>query len=83
MDMLRAVKEGAEGPTRIMYGANLSWDVLREHLSSLVQNELLAEQQDGKRKKYDLTEKGAEILEAYCNVLGVIPEATDLLAHME
>jgi predicted transcriptional regulator len=76
MDVLRAVREGADGPTQIMYRANLPWGIFCEHVKSLVQNGLLSERRDGDRKKYDLTGKGAEILEAYSGLVEVVLSTT-------
>ena len=62
MDMLRAVHDGAEGPTQVMYKANLSWSALQENLTSLLTVGLLREEKFGSRRKYVLTEKGMEVL---------------------
>jgi predicted transcriptional regulator len=69
MDILRAVKEGIEKPTQIMYKANISWTILQTHLKSLVENGFLTEIECGSRKRYELTQKGFNILRAYCNIL--------------
>lgn len=68
MHMLRAVQEGAEGPTQIMYRANLSWSVLREHLQQLLLKGFLAETTDGARRKYGLTAKGSGIVASYFKI---------------
>ncbi|MDG6898515.1 MAG: hypothetical protein JRN24_02125 [Nitrososphaerota archaeon] len=69
MDMLKAVKEGAEKPTQIMYRANLSWVALQTHLKSLLERELLRWAADGTRKRYELTVKGANIMYSYGKIL--------------
>jgi|GEM_PF-1694453 len=69
MDILRAVKEGVEKPTQIMYKANISWAILQTHLKSLVENGFLSEIECGSRRRYELTQKGFNILRAYYNIL--------------
>ena len=72
MDILRAIMEGAEGPTQIMYKANLSWILLCEHLTALGEQEFVSEKTVGNRKKYSLTGKGIEIVGAYLNLVSEI-----------
>ena len=69
MDILRAIMEGAEGPTQIMYKANLSWILLCDHLSALGDQGFVGEKAVGNRKKYSLTGKGIEIVGAYLNLI--------------
>jgi predicted transcriptional regulator len=69
MDILRAIMEGAEGPTQIMYKANLSWILLCDHLSALGEQGFVGEKSVGNRKKYSLTGKGIEIVGAYLNLI--------------
>jgi len=69
MDILRAIMEGAEGPTQIMYKANLSWILLCDHLSALGDQGFVGEKSVGNRKKYSLTGKGIEIVGAYLNLI--------------
>ena len=69
MDILRAVLMGAEGPTQIMYKANLSWILLCEHLSALKDQGFVEEKATGNRKKYSLTGKGIEIVGSYMNLI--------------
>jgi predicted transcriptional regulator len=69
MDILRAVIEGAEGPTQIMYRANLSWILLCDHLRALSEQGYVSEKVVGNRKKYSLTGKGSEIVAAYLNLI--------------
>ncbi len=76
MDILRVIVEGAEGPTQIMYKANLSWILLCEHLASLTQQGFIEERQVGNRKKYSLTSKGTEIVGSYLNLVREIVQHT-------
>ena len=69
MDILRVVKEGVEKPTQIMYKANISWAILQTHLKTLVENGFLSEIECGSRRRYELTQKGFNILRAYYNIL--------------
>lgn len=67
IDILEEVNNGVVIPTRIMYGANLSWKPLQQILKSLTNQELIVEYttEDGDRrtkKAYKLTEKGTNVL---------------------
>ncbi len=69
MDMLKAVLEGSDVPTQIMYKANLSWITLLKHLKALLEREFLRETQTGSRKKYELTQKGLNWMRSYTKVV--------------
>ncbi len=61
LDLLEAVRGGVEGPTRIMYRANLSWSVCQNLLRHLVERGLIR-LVEGTRKRYALTPKGSDVL---------------------
>jgi len=71
-DMMRAIQsegENGAGPTRILYGANLSHDRLTQYLDELVNKELVVESQDSEDSRtYVLTEKGREFLREFVRV---------------
>lgn len=69
MDILRVVRDGAEGPTQIMYRANLSWLLAKQHLEELVGHGILSEQSIKKKAIYKLTDKGISILRSYWQVV--------------
>ncbi len=75
MDILRAVMEGAEKPTQIMYKANISWAILKTHLKNLVDKDFVQEAEYGNRRRYELTSKGINILRAYTSILEQINSA--------
>jgi len=64
--VLRAVRDGVDKPTRIMYAVNLSWRPTQGILGSLVEQGLLdaVEVEGGRRSKvrYSVTEKGLGVL---------------------
>ena len=66
LDVLKAVREGVDKPTRIMYAANMSWNPVRKILDSLVDGGLLSVISNtvGNRAKrrYEITEKGVSVL---------------------
>jgi predicted transcriptional regulator len=77
VEVLNKIKSGETKPTRIMYGANLSWKSLKEILVSLVSQGLIKEiltNTDGRRtkKRYEITDKGENVLEYYSMVCGLI-----------
>ncbi|NQT08955.1 hypothetical protein HQ586_07755, partial [Candidatus Bathyarchaeota archaeon] len=62
LDVLKAVRDGVDKPTRIMYMTNLSWNPTQELLERLVMGGHLevTEERTEKRskKRYVITEKG-------------------------
>jgi len=76
LTMLRAVKEGVEKPTRIMYAANLAYLPTQRLLQSLVRQGLLNERfgtvSGRSKKRYEITEKGS-------NALAYFEKASELI----
>ncbi len=77
VEVLSEIKKGEAKPTRIMYGANLSWKSLKEILASLVAQGLVEEvvlRRGDKRtkKRYEITQKGENVLRYYNMVKGLI-----------
>lgn len=68
IDILGAVSKGNVGPTRIMYKANISWQVLQEALDFLMSNGFLLEEIESARRVYRLTEKGFRVLNDFVKV---------------
>lgn len=68
LDVLWVIKNGTRKPTRIMYGANLSWKPLQQILKSLVSQGLIravdASESRDKRTNtcYELTQKGENVI---------------------
>ena len=81
IDILEEITNGVTIPTRIMYGANLSWKPLQQILKSLVTQELiveyLAEDGDKRTKKaYKLTEKGMNVLRYFNKAKELVEKET-------
>ena len=59
-DILNSIMKhgGKSGPTRILYGANLSYDRLMKHLSQLIELGLVQEEKEGDEVVFKLTDKG-------------------------
>jgi predicted transcriptional regulator len=77
VEVLSQIKQGERKPTRIMYSANLSWKSLKEILDSLVSQGLIEEELVGRsskraKKRYEITDKGENVLEYYNVVSGLI-----------
>lgn len=70
LDILSTIlKEGGKtGPTRILYGANLSHDRLMRHLTYLIEVNLVAEEKKEGRTIYKLTDKGREFLKEFLRI---------------
>lgn len=77
MDVLRAADKGAR-KTRIMYVANLSYRLLEKYLRQTLNVGFLCF--DG--GNYDLTEKGREFLERYCQFSSKYSELERELENM-
>jgi len=69
MDVLRIVSSGIDRPTQVMYKANLSWIALQSNMKVLVTKGFLREEDLGSRKRYEITQKGYEILRSFEKVL--------------
>jgi predicted transcriptional regulator len=61
IDIMRAVDSGACKPTKIMYKCNLAWKPFKNSLISLVEHGVIRAIKKGKRKTYELTEKGHRV----------------------
>jgi len=69
LDILLAVMEGVDKPTRIMYAAKLSWRPTQRILSSLVEQGLIEVRMNTESrqsfKRYVITEKGINLLDYF------------------
>ncbi len=76
LKVLSEVNNGIDKPTRIMYASSLSWKSARRIISNLVAQGLLNEitVNNGKRsrKRYEITEKGANVLQYFSDKEDVI-----------
>ena len=63
-DILSVLVEegGSAGPTRILYGANLSHDRLVRYLEEMEQKGLVRRFSDDDRTRYEITDKGRRLL---------------------
>ena len=72
LDILRAIHEGEEKPTRIMLKSNMTWSQLQQGLEFLTENQFIEEITDETRplrrrdkrtkNRYKATEKGISVL---------------------
>ena len=72
LEVLEQIYSGDYKPTRIMYGANLSWSIFNSILDSLVEQELVRVEKiesrlrdNGTSKMYYLTDKGTTTLKIF------------------
>jgi len=78
LDVLKVIKEGTTKPTRIMYGANLSWKLLQGILVSMVNQDLIEEidVSDSRDKRtntiYQVTQKGDSVIRYFDRAKGLI-----------
>jgi len=68
VDILEVIAEGESKPTRIMYGANLSYDRLQKYLDYLIRMGLINELKD-EEVRYHITEKGLQFIKDAKKVL--------------
>ena len=84
LNVLSTVKNGVNKPTRIMYATNLSWRPTQKILDSLVKQDLILEVVNTRsrrsKKKYEITEKGINILRYFEGAKDLI-DLDKLLAH--
>lgn len=69
-DILNSIMKhgGKSGPTRILYGANLSYDRLMKHLNQLIELGLVAEEKENDETVYKLTDKGRNFVLEFVKV---------------
>ena len=63
--VLQATASGKQRPVPIMYSSNLSWIPLQEILAFLVDHGFIVKHIVGRRKLYEITEKGLQVLGHY------------------
>ena len=70
LDILSTIlREGGKtGPTRVLYGANLSHDRLMRHLAHLIDVGLIIEEKEEERTLYKLTDRGREFLKEFLRI---------------
>jgi predicted transcriptional regulator len=68
LDILQAINNGTDRPTRIMYKTNLSWSVMQSFLAILEKRGLILIKKESGRTVYSLTEKGNNLLSTYDSV---------------
>jgi len=66
-DILKVIVScgGEAGPTKILYGANLSHDRLTKYLKEMMEKDLIEEVKHGSRVKYKITNKGFLFLKEF------------------
>lgn len=78
LDVLNVIKGGTTKPTRIMYGANLSWKLLQGILGSLVsqglieETDLSASRDKRTNRIYHITKKGDGVIRYFDHAKGLI-----------
>jgi predicted transcriptional regulator len=77
LNILSAVKDGVDKPTRIMYAANMSWKPVQRILSHLVEQGLLEvrinKESRQSKKRYVLTDKGANVIDYFEKAKEILP----------
>ena len=72
MEILRVVMNGSGKPTQIMYKANISWTVLQSQLKAFIASGLLNVNDYGSRRRYEITNRGIEVVRSYEKVIGEV-----------
>ncbi len=69
LTVLKAISEGEQKPTKIMYASNMSWNLTQRIFADLVRQGFLTvrENPESKRstKRYEITEKGMNVLKYF------------------
>jgi predicted transcriptional regulator len=77
VDILNEIMDGVKKPTKIMYGANLSYKPLKEILRSMLDQGLILEMEGPKKDKrtkvtYELTTKGVNVVRYFSKAKSLI-----------
>ena len=77
VDILNEIMDGVDKPTKIMYGANLSYKPLKEILHSMLDQGLISENEGSSKDKrtkvtYELTTKGVNVVRYYSKAKNLI-----------
>jgi predicted transcriptional regulator len=78
LDVLGIIKGGTRKPTRIMYGANLSWKPLQGILRSMVAQGLIVEVDAAANRDkrtttlYEITQKGENIIRYFNRAMDLL-----------
>jgi len=66
-DILEVIRNrsGRIKPTHILYKSNLSYQMMEEYLSELIEKKFIIERKEKKGKTYLITEKGINYLNQY------------------
>jgi len=70
IDILKAVADGKQKPTHIMYRANLSWTRLKKQLDFLTKQEMLENTEAEEGTIYRITPKGKDVLQYFKKIEG-------------
>ena len=68
VDILQALANGRESPTRIVYAANLSYDRVVKCLDFLEEQELIQRGNEFKKRRYKITSKGMDVVRYFGEV---------------
>ena len=86
IEVLNLINSGTKKPTRIMYGARISWNPLMGILGTLMSKDLIKKhslENLGKARKDRRTPRYYEITEKGLNVLNYFREVKDVIADVE
>ena len=77
VDILNEIMGGVDKPTKIMYGANLSYKPLKEILRSMLDQGLITENAGSSKDKrtkvtYELTTKGVNVVRYYSKAKNLV-----------
>jgi predicted transcriptional regulator len=78
-DILNTINNGEVRPTRIMYKANLSWEVLQEIFETLIKNGFITEGINRNHNQYNLTAKGQNALLYYQKSIDGLQKTSPIL----
>ena len=75
LDILSAIRDGVDKPTRVMYATRTSWKSTQRMLSNMVEQGLLEVRiASGKsRKRYVITEKGFNVIDYFEKANEILP----------
>ena len=73
VEILTAISNGEQKPTRLMYACNLSWNSIRDILGLLLAKGCIDEMYENeKRKRYCITSNGRDVLRYYSGLQDLV-----------
>jgi predicted transcriptional regulator len=68
LDVLKAIYNGRQAPSRVVYAANLSYDRVMNCIEFLLEQKLVQRIEDIPKKRYTITERGKNVVNYFSEI---------------